>query len=562
MTTKVANRGDDTLESALTWDELGDVEHNDRVYADVKPVAEVLGRHSWLHVCQRIADRQGFYHWHLEFAPVFDAGGFSLQVGNPPWVRPDWDAAAALAEYDVRFALEGKMPVARASELRGQALTQPIAMREFVGLAGDQTAVRDSVSSTTMFPHLKGLRPDLYRCFMERTWEHQSATGITVLIHPETHLTDEKAGSLRAAAYRRLRRHWQFINELKLFEIHNLVTYGVHVYGTALGEPTFQMAASLYHPDTLERSLMHDGTGEEPGLKDPDGAWDLRPHRRRVLRVDPEMLGAWHSLIEDRATPQIETRTVYTVNAASAQALQKLSRHDRLGDLNFEYAMGWNEVDERRAGLFEIGWGKAGSWASAIMAGPHLYVGNPFYKSPNPQMSSNKDWSRVDLEALGASELPVTVYKPATSDRRYDRSFVHWGEGGEIPARACYRVMWRSMAATTGERTLMPALLPPGAVNLKQNLYSLGFSLASHDKLLLSAGMMSSLLADLLVRAVPKSSVPRSVVSRIPIVQGVGVEKIFLRVLRLNCLTDAYADLWSDTVPRIELEDEGTGVIE
>ncbi len=42
MTAKVAKKGDDTLQSALTWDELGDVEHNDRVYADAKPVATCL----------------------------------------------------------------------------------------------------------------------------------------------------------------------------------------------------------------------------------------------------------------------------------------------------------------------------------------------------------------------------------------------------------------------------------------------------------------------------------------------------------------------------------------
>ena len=47
----------------------------------------------------------------------------------------------------------------------------------------------------------------------------------------------------------------------------------------ALSSVDFLMASSLYHPDTVERSLKHDGSGDEPGLKDPDGNWDLRPHR-------------------------------------------------------------------------------------------------------------------------------------------------------------------------------------------------------------------------------------------------------------------------------------------
>ena len=41
--------------------------------------------------------------------------------------------------------------------------------------------------------------------------------GVSGLIHPEGHFVDPNAGELRAQAYRRLRRHWQFINELMLF---------------------------------------------------------------------------------------------------------------------------------------------------------------------------------------------------------------------------------------------------------------------------------------------------------------------------------------------------------
>jgi hypothetical protein len=51
-------------------------------------------------VCERIADQQGFFHWELDFATVFARGGFDIQVGNPPWVRPRSDEDALLAEGD------------------------------------------------------------------------------------------------------------------------------------------------------------------------------------------------------------------------------------------------------------------------------------------------------------------------------------------------------------------------------------------------------------------------------------------------------------------------------
>ena len=51
-------------------------------------VENVLDAHPWLRVTERIAEQQGFFHWDLDFATVFERGGFDLQLGNPPWVRP------------------------------------------------------------------------------------------------------------------------------------------------------------------------------------------------------------------------------------------------------------------------------------------------------------------------------------------------------------------------------------------------------------------------------------------------------------------------------------------
>ena len=52
---------------------------------------ELATRFPWLATVTEIAQAQGFFHWELRFAQVFADGGFDLQLGNPPWVRPDWD---------------------------------------------------------------------------------------------------------------------------------------------------------------------------------------------------------------------------------------------------------------------------------------------------------------------------------------------------------------------------------------------------------------------------------------------------------------------------------------
>ena len=96
------------------------------------------------------------------------------------------------------------------------------------------------------------------------------------------------------------------------------------VYGPPQ-DPKFLTAASLYHPDTVVRSLVHDGSGPEPGIKDPEGNWDLRPHRSRIIDVTDDVLATWKNAtgISDVAIRQ--TRMVYTVNRSVENVLQRLA---------------------------------------------------------------------------------------------------------------------------------------------------------------------------------------------------------------------------------------------
>ncbi|QJW35487.1 class I SAM-dependent DNA methyltransferase [Cellulosimicrobium protaetiae] len=590
--------GDQTLASTADWDELNEAEEFELSFAGVASPERVLHEHPWLVVCQRVAAQQGFFHWELDFASVFATrGGFDLQVGNPPWVRPDFDEAAALGEYEVAFALEGKLATGRASDLRSATLELPAARDFYLDSLTATVATREAVSSPTDYPYLVGLRPDLYRCFMEQTWRHIATSGSIGLIHPETHFTDEKAGPLRAVTYRRLRRHWQFINELVLFEIHHLVSYGVHVYGTSRA-PHFLQAASLYHPDTVERSFDHQGLGEEPGLKDPDGRWDVRPHAARVIAVDEAILRTWHATLEDADVPTSRSRVVYAVNKATASALDKISAAERIKSLDLTFSQGWNETTDFKRGLFEKSWDVADCWEDAIIQGPHLHVANPAYKTPNETMANNLDWSAVDLEALGARAIPATSYKPRGDRKTYDAAYTHWtrdvvvgpdskpidgspavdpkyvrhvetasrADGTAVrtetvSARAFYRIAWRTMAAPTGERTLIPALLPPGVTHVDGG-FSAGLPAGSYRTLVDVAGFASSLVLDATTRVVPKKHIRAAQLERLPFVSSHFDREIRLRALRLNCVTGAYADLWAECYDTAFRDDSWTGLPE
>src|SRR5699024_4589052 len=160
--------------------------------------------------------------------------------------------------------LANKPSNAEKKERRELTLNREGAREAVLTGSRDVAALAEFVGSDAMFPEMRGTRPDLYRNFMARTWSHSAATGIVTLVHPPTHLSDARGYALRLATYGRLRRHWRFINDLKLFhEVHNLVEYSVNVYG-ARRSVDFLSAVSVYHPSVVEGSLRHDGSGPEP----------------------------------------------------------------------------------------------------------------------------------------------------------------------------------------------------------------------------------------------------------------------------------------------------------
>jgi len=537
------NRGMTPLGEGSNWEDLNAAEELNLDFAGAVDVEAVLKSHSWLEVCEAVATQQGFFHWELDFATVFARGGFGLQLGNPPWVRPQTNIDALLAEGDPWWELVGKPSESERNKKRIRTLNLPGISELIIGATVDIAATTEYLGSQQTYPLLTGLQPDLYRCFMEQTWKNASSSGIVTLVHPESHFTDEKAGLLREYTYLRLRRHWQFINELQLYEIAHQQRYGIHVYGHPAENVHFLTASSLYHPDTVERSLRHDGSGEEPGIKDPDGNWDLRPHRARIIYATDSTLQTWHAIMGDNSVPVRQTRMVYTVNRAVADVLTTLARQPRVGTLGLEFSAGWHEKADRQRGYFESRWGAPQSWDDVILQGPHLYVATPIYKSVNPTMKSKGDWSATDFEALPVDAIPVTAYKPAGNRAKYDADYDHWNSAS---ARAYYRIAWRRMAANVGERTLIPALIPPGSAHVHP-VSSAGLPQGSVESLCVTCGFLASLIADFAIRAAPKSDIHLATINRLPLGLDHPLQTaLVIRVLRLNCVTGAYVDLWHD----------------
>jgi hypothetical protein len=510
---------------------------------------ELAARFPWLDTVTQIAKAQGFFHWELRFAQVFSDGGFDLQLGNPPWVRPEWDENVVLAERDPWFKLADGVSVddrrARKDALLANEPVRQFFLAEFTATTGIASFLADPAT----YPLISGTQPDFYRGFMCRTWSHTGPYGTVGLLHPDTHLEGVREGRLRAAAYHRLRMHGSFVNGGNWafpLPLGNSLEFGMHIYASA-SDVYFLQASSLYGAAVFTESLGHDGSGDLPRVK-YQGHWDLRPHQARIIRVDVERLSLWQALLDRRNAPLDETPLVHVVSGAELGAMTKLAAYSsRLGDRHPRISSGFHEMGAKKTGLIKEEVSDPRDWAEVVLQGPHFFVATPFAKQP-PDMG--RQGKLCDLTKLGTTAVATTKYRRACDLESYRAAQDRWtdytlSEPVTRPYTEFYRLVWREMIADNSERSLMACIMPPGPTHIHA-VCSMAF--ATNLETALNSGFWASLALDYLLRVTGRGHLNVSD-ARTMLAPQSGhplASDLLLRTLRLNCLTDAYAGLWHD----------------
>jgi hypothetical protein len=530
------------LDLLATLEDLAERERQLNLSSGMRPVSEVQAAYPWLDEVARIAEREGFFHWELEFGPIFKAGGFDLQLGNPPWFRPRWQDDLTLAEFDPWFGLEEHAPVEEFRRRRARLLEDPSRLAAYIAEVAAAAGLVEIMSSPLLRPALVGVQTNLYMVFMDTVWRHLGPRGTAGLLHPETHFTDPKGGPLRRATYPRLRRHFQFQNQLLLFEdVGHWNAFGIHVYG-GVRPISFLQISHLQHPDTVDDSMEHDGTGELPAIQYPWGGWDLRPHQARVLTIDLHVLASWARLFGDRSSPTVEARLLRPVTRADLSALDALANQPiRLADLDYHWSSGFHEKGAKERGLIRWATQIPPSWDEVILQGPHFTVATPFAKEPNENCKHNQDYSPWRLETLPERIVPRTNYQRATDRETYVAAIDHWNGR---PATDYWRLAWRKMTLPGLERSLHAAIIPPGAAHVDGVVTLMGSELRGTAEL---AALWATIPFDYLVKVSAKSNIWDELVRRFPASPDpVFCPSLLLRILRLTCLTRDYAPLWQE----------------
>lgn len=232
---------------------------------------------------------------------------------------------------------------------------------------------------------------------------------------------------------------------------------------------------------------------------------------------------------------------LYPVNRASAKVLDRIAVAPRLGDVGFEWTRGWEEDRDRKLGFFESASTVPERWEDVILQGPHLTVATSLSKQPNPTMTSQRDYTPVDFDAINEDFIPRTNYQIAKPYDEYIAAYPKWH--GE-PSSTYFRLAWRRMADTATVRTLHSAIVPPGPCFVGTVLSA---ELPTAADLAVANGIWASLPADFFIKAAGVSELKHGVIRRLPHVRNHPLEpQLLLRTLRLNCLVRPYAPLWSE----------------
>lgn len=505
-------------------------------------------------IVQKLADRYHFFHPMLEFIEVFWLrDGFDVIVGNPPWIKLEFDEKDIISEKYPEVSIR-KVPAPAVRKAKEEL---------FAGSPSTEALYNDELEDVTCsgiflnaycnYPLLIGQQTNLYKCVLTNCMDMASeGSGYIGLLTPESIYDDPKGQPLRRELYKRLRYHFQYQNELRLFaEVHHHTKYGDQLLGPRSSSPCFASLSNLFHPTTVDGCFAHDGNGICGGIKDKNGNWNVTAHKDRIVTFTSNELQTLSDTFEDGNTGDC-AKLVSIHSKDIIKVLQKISSYPtRLHDTENVISNCFHEtgaVDDgiiKRCTCFpDI------SQYQMIYNGPSFYVANPLYKTPRSKCVLNSDYDNIDLTQR---DIPIqrTNYIPCLSVIDYKKEVAGFPNGIDGNGNQTfdsfidyYKVTLRCMLSQSGERTLICAVLPRKTAHINAVI---SVTFRNTYNCVDMAALFSSLPLDFFTKTIGIGQIGKDMLSKYPF----GTKQKYhsalrSRILLLNCLTEAYSELWNE----------------
>ena len=494
-----------------------------------------------LDLAAQIAEQNKFTHWELEFADLFaERGGFDLIIGNPPWIKIEWNEQSVLSDTHPMFAVK-KLTATQTTHKRAEALentvTRKMYFSEYEMLSGEQAFL----NAVQNYADLKGQQTNLFKCFLPQSWMFSGKSGVAAFVHPEGVYDDPKGGALREKLYPRLRYHFQFANERKLFpEVHHHTQFSLNVYGGPL-MVSFDTISNLYDAKSIVECYEGDATATIPGIKDENGDWNVKGHPDRIIHVTKKELAVFAKLFD--GNDEWKQARLPVLHAEElVEVLETFSKQQiTLESLDNELFSTecWHETNAQNDGTIERNVHFPESAVDTIYSGPHIGVANPLFKTSRRICKLNSDYDNLDLTVIPEKYSQRCNYSPACEIGEYARrvSETPWG----TKYYADTKLIARKMLNQGGERTLIGSVVMGGVGHTNGII---GFDFADKKTEAIEGALFASIPFDFFIKAMGKSNLYADNAGKLPVVRSKFDQQLLTRYLMLVCLTRTHDEYW------------------
>ena len=494
-----------------------------------------------LRVADNIAKQQRFMHWELEFANLFyERGGFDLVIGNPPWLKIEWNEQDVLSDHLPVIAIK-KLTATQTIDYRMMALADVFARESYFEEYESITGQQNYLNAMQNYKLLKGQQTNLYKCFLPTAWYNASHIGVCAFVHPDGIYDDPKGGLLRQALYPRLRYHFQFQNEKKLFDIANRAIYALNVYSCNDSNVEFDSISNLFDPITIDESYDSDGSGEAGGIKDNSDQWNIKGHRNRIIHVREAELSLFAKLFDNSEDYRQARLPVIHVNEYVDVLMKFSQQKDTVEKYRDELCATemWHETNRQNDKTIIRNVHFPDSLIDLIYSGPHIGLANPLFQVSQRVCETHRAFDNVDLSIISESFYPRCNYSVGCGVGEYISRTpkTPWGNRNIDN----YRVIMRNMFNQSGERTLVAALVPPQTGHVHA-VFEVCFK--EMIKTVLLAGLMASIPYDFYIKVTGKGSGGIGVIGGFPFFDPNENKRLIVLTLLLNCLNNSYSEIW------------------
>lgn len=186
-----------------------------------------------------------------------------------------------------------------------------------------------------------------------------------------------------------------------------------------------------------------------------------------------------------------------------------------------------------------------------IIKGPQINVANPLFKTPRSLCNLNCDYDVIDLGSIEDNYVTRTNFVPARPIGEYKKLIKGFQIGQDEDGFAIYedwvdeyKVTMRCMLSQAGERTLICAVLRGKTAHIHAVVST---TERRGNDCVDMAALCSSLPLDFYLKTIGIGQIAKVILESF--LMGIPQKykpALFARTLRLNCLTNRYADLWSE----------------